>query len=196
MTTIPSLPDEISDSEVDTYFDRIVNEPIDELASLVDPDVSKFNSLGDQKFKEFFSEIGPDLAIVAYMFTPAQLIDGEFQPVSNVGLSNLLNSKLFTRFSMLQFKKGVKHPELFLSSTRYTEKSHGESFLADLKESMGVEGKGPVDALVTTNMNPWLIRTPELDLGDQKIFKRGDMISKLLLILDRGVKETMLEIRD
>jgi len=197
VTTVPALSENIDRRVADRYIETIATSNPDDINALLNhPDPDSLSS-ADKAFREFLEEFGPDSAIVAYAFTPAQFIAGEFVPVTDVEFSNLLNNRLFDEYSMLKFDETEDHPDLFLSSTNYSEDVHGESFVNGLKMEMGVEGDGPIAFLVTTSMNPWLIDTPPMEpVSEHSPFPKGSMIGYLLGILDGGIKEQIQAISD
>lgn len=197
VTAIPAI-DKLSD-DFEYFIERLVTEPLAVLKLIVEPEDIQTVDRRDRKFREFFDELGSDTAIIAYAFTPAQYIDGEFVPNSDVGLSNMLNRELYNKFSLLEYLPGEDGeksiPDLFLSSTEYDESIHGMEFLDQLKAEMQVTGGNSVAALVTTTMNPWFLDTPDVKPKyPSSPFPRLDMISHIMGILDHSVKNMIRQI--
>jgi len=120
-------------------------------------------------------------------------------PNADIRLSNKLNTHLYDKYSILEYvpqeHKENQKPDLILSSSEYGEESHGEDFVNRLKDNMGVQGDGSINALVTTTMNPWFLDAPEtIKKSASSPFKRKDTISYVLGMLDAGVKRAIGEI--
>jgi len=199
VTTIPHL--DIRTDEQKAYLERLITDDVANLTRIM-ATMADDLSATDRLFQTFVKELGSDTAIIAYIFTPAQFIGDKFVPHTDVRMSNFLNKELYDEFSLLEYLprpddgSEKKDPELFLSSSIYDKNTHGEAFLNELKDTMRVTGKGSVDALVTTTMNPWFLdapsRTPKYP--DTTPFPREDMVSYVMGILDNGVKRILARV--
>ena len=197
VTTIPDLS--VNREEYQEFIDRLMTDSLQDIKAVIEPEDTDEIDRRDRRFRRFFEELGSDTAIVAYIFTPAQYIGGEFIPNPSIGLSNTLNKKLYDKYSLLEYlpdESGQNEvPELFLSSTEYSEATHGAGFMQELKARMGVEGEESVQSLVTTTMNPWFMDAPDMPKKyESSPFKRSDTVSHVLGILDHSVKKMIANI--
>jgi len=194
VTTLPRLPSERKGDTTENDY-----EMIDTLAQMTNEEIAEMISR-DEKYREFFDEIGPDLNILAYNFN-------FYDPVSkgwNTSLDkmNKFTSEMYKRMSPNIATARIDTPDIpiadmkdtpiMVSSTEVTLENYGQKVLDSFVErtshyrsSNQVKTDKNVTSVVllrTVLMDPWTSET-----------KRGDFFKIILEQLDRVCTEVMME---
>ncbi|KAF8887664.1 pyridoxal phosphate-dependent transferase [Gymnopilus junonius] len=142
--TLAMLPSEkkgLAQSEIDKeikyIIDKIVNQPNDEI-------------IHGKEIMKSISELGGDLIIT--VFACNFRINGRVN--EDIKEANLLNRRLFERFSVTKREDDPYKCDLFVSSTTLEQKTYGVA-LDKFKERLGLKGDGDLIVLNLVPMSPF-----------------------------------------